>query len=120
MYKYLILPGSMLLLSCIFWVFADYIAYYGVHGAQPTIAEDQAQSVKCETRYKRLLKVKQIRVPIPIGNNSACQAELEACTQALSNIKLWCDPNCRQQLGECLEALQAAHALKYECQSWKF
>ena len=117
--KYLLVSIALLLFGFVWWCLADF--HYDNQVREKQVKADQVtQSVKCETRYKRLLKTKQIRVPILIGNNSACQAELEACTQALSNIKLWCDPNCRQQLGECLEALQAAHALKYECQSWKF
>lgn len=72
------------------------------------VDEVETKTLECQTRYKRLLKTKRIMIPVPVYNVTDCETELETCEGALQAIKLWCDPECKQQLGECLDALRAA------------
>jgi len=71
-------------------------------------AEYEDKAAACQTRYKRLLKTKKVFIPVPIYSVTECETELETCNNALQAIKLWCNPECKQQLGECLDALRAA------------
>ena len=84
------------------------------------VKEQKAQTVKCQTRYKRLLKSKRVLIPIPIYNSNLCEDELKTCTESLTTIKHWCDPYCRQQLDDCLEALQTAREVSYDYYSREF
>jgi len=61
------------------------------------------------TRYYRCVKSKKIVIPIPVYQNAyndKCEEELEESRTALEGIKSWCDPYCRGELEDCIEALQ--------------
>jgi hypothetical protein len=74
----------------------------------------EAQVTKWKTKYKTLRKQKNRVITIPVYKYPECDAALEACEGSLTAIKHWCDPECKQQLAECLESLQAAYKLRQE------
>lgn len=78
-----------------------------------TEIDTETGGIKWKTRYKRLLKTKRVFIPVPVYNVTDCEAELETCTRALSAIKLWCDPTCKQELSECLRILQGCSSRPY-------
>ena len=84
------------------------------------ITECEAQVTVWKAKYRDLRRQKRVVIPIPIYRLTDCDTALETCEGSLTAIKLWCDAECKQNLSECLESLQAAYELNRGFYSQEF
>ena len=79
------------------------------------IVEYKEKKTQCETKYKKLIKMRPVFVPIQVNcvKNEECEEELLSCTTSLSGIRKWCDPYCAGELESCTQALQMIEEPNY-------
>jgi hypothetical protein len=102
MYKYKALVIAVFILASV-GLLINYLLIVTAH-EEPKQAEVQVIE-KWRTKYYKCVKSKRILVPVPIYidcGDSECVEELEEKDAALEGIKKWCDPNCQNDLEECL------------------